>query len=48
MTKYRTIDTRTLKGLKQAERLHTTGWKMTQVGLYIIKFEKRIDKRKVS
>lgn len=38
MTKYKTVDTSTLKGLKQAERLHATGWIMYSVGLFIVKF----------
>lgn len=41
MTKYRIVDTSTLKGLKLAERLHANGWKMESVGLYLIMFSKR-------
>ena len=41
MTKYKSIDTSTLKGLKQAERLHANGWTCYSVGLFILKFYKR-------
>lgn len=41
MTKYRTVDTSTLKGLRTAERLHANGWITYSVGLFIIKFYKR-------
>lgn len=37
---YRTVDTSTLKGLKEAERLHTSGWKTASVGLFTIQFYK--------
>jgi hypothetical protein len=37
---YRTVDTSTLKGLKQAERLHQNGWKMGAQGLFSIQFYK--------
>ncbi len=39
---YKTIDTRTLKGLKQAEALKRNGWKIISVGLFTIKFEKGV------
>jgi len=39
--KYKTVDTSTLKGLKQAERLHRLGWKTIRVGLFLIYFEKK-------
>ncbi len=35
---YKTVDTSTLKGLEQAERLHQAGWKTGSVGLYLIQF----------
>ena len=35
---YKTVDTSTLKGLKQAERLHANGWKMGRVGLFTVQF----------
>jgi len=38
--RYKTVDTRTLKGLKHAERLHQQGWKMISVGLFRIQFFK--------
>jgi hypothetical protein len=38
--KYKTVDTSTLKGLKQAERLHQNGWKTIFVGLFLIYFSK--------
>ena len=41
MTKYRTVDTSTLKGLQLAERLHANGWIAYSVGLFLIKFYKR-------
>ena len=40
-TKYRTVDTSTLKGLQLAERLHTNGWKTARVGLFLIWFYKK-------
>ena len=44
-TKYKIVDTSTLKGLKEAERLHQNGWKMDRVGLFIIHFSKKIIKK---
>jgi len=38
-TKYKSINTKTLKGLKEAEKLQKTGWKIINMGLYIITFE---------
>jgi len=40
MFKYKTVDTSTLEGLKQAERLLENGWRIIQTGLYILVFEK--------
>lgn len=40
-TKYRIVDTSTLKGLKLAERLHVNGWKMDRVGLFLVWFSKK-------
>jgi len=40
-TEYRTVDTHTLAGLKQAERLHRAGWKQTSVSLFTIQFSRR-------
>lgn len=38
--KYRTIDTRTMKGLKEAERLKRNGWRIISAGFWTIIFEK--------
>jgi hypothetical protein len=35
---YKSVDTSTLKGLKEAEKLHTNGWVTASVGLFIVKF----------
>lgn len=43
MTKYETVDTSTLKGLRRAEYLHTHGWQTSCVGLFLIWFYKRGD-----
>jgi len=43
MTKYRTIDTSTLAGLEQAERLQAHGWKIIKSGLFLVWMEKRED-----
>lgn len=45
---YKLVDTSTLKGLKQAERLHANGWKIIATGLFTIQFqrEKKTKKRK--
>jgi hypothetical protein len=40
-TKYRTVDTSTLAGLKRAERLHASGWTLFSTGLFLLKFFKR-------
>lgn len=37
-TRYKSVDTRNLKGLKEAERLQRSGWKITGNGLYTIQF----------
>jgi len=39
--KYKMVDTSTLAGLKQAERLYANGWTITRSGLFLIWFEKR-------
>lgn len=46
-TVYRTVDTRTLKGLKEAERLKANGWTIGSVGLYTIEFYRKSKPRKV-
>jgi hypothetical protein len=43
--KYKTVDTRTLKGLKQAERLKANGWTIGSVGLWTIEFYKKVTKQ---
>ncbi len=37
---YKTADTSTLEGLKQAERLKAAGWKIISSGLFLIMFER--------
>lgn len=39
-TEYRTVDTTTLAGLKQAERLHAAGWTTERAGLFHIRFKR--------
>ena len=41
MTQYKTVDTSTLAGLKEAERLQRFGWTLYSVGLFLLKFYKR-------
>jgi hypothetical protein len=41
MNKYKTIDTRIDKGLKQAERLKRNGWEIVSIGFYTITFFKK-------
>lgn len=40
-TQYRTIDTSTLKGLREAERLKAAGWTIAYTGLFLIWFYKK-------
>jgi len=40
-TRYKLVDTSTLKGLKQAERLHVQGWLTARNGLFTVLFYKR-------
>jgi hypothetical protein len=40
-TRYRSVDTSTLRGLRAAERLKANGWICYSVGLFILKFYKR-------
>lgn len=42
---YRTVDTRTEKGLKEAEKLKAAGWEIGSVGLYTIQFFKKPTKK---
>lgn len=38
--RYKTVDTRTEKGLKQAESLKQRGWTLYSVGFYLLQFYK--------
>lgn len=40
MKDIRNIDTRTLEGLKRAERLTAQGWKAVSIGFTVITFER--------
>jgi hypothetical protein len=40
MTQYKTVDTSTLKGLKQAERLKARGWVIYRTGLFLVYMRK--------
>lgn len=42
-TKYRNVDTTTIKGIKEAERLKALGWIIYSVGLFRIQFYKRFN-----
>jgi hypothetical protein len=42
--KYKTVDTRTEKGLKQVERLKANGWKVGSIGKTVIELYKPIPK----
>lgn len=39
---YRMIDTSTLKGLKDAERLKASGWNIDRIGLFLIWFSRKV------
>lgn len=39
--KYRIVNTKTLEGLKEAEKLKRNNWKIINIGLYEIIFEKK-------
>ena len=39
--KYRTVDTSTLAGLKEAEKLKAAGWVIYRTGLFLVYFMKR-------
>lgn len=41
MTRYQSVDTSTLAGLKKAERLHAQGWTCYSVGMFTMKFSKK-------
>jgi hypothetical protein len=38
---YRMVDTSTLAGLEEAERLHARGWKVYASGLFLLYFQRR-------
>lgn len=38
---YRTVDTSTLAGLKEAERLQASGWQIVRSGLFLVYFSRR-------
>lgn len=40
-TEYRNVDTSTLQGLQEAERLKANGWVCYRVGLFILSFYRR-------
>lgn len=40
-TQYKTIDTSTLAGLKEAESLKANGWQIVRTGLFLVYFQKR-------
>ena len=37
---YRSIDTRTIQGIRAGERLQRAGWYIIRLGLYTIMFER--------
>lgn len=39
---YRTVDTRTVKGIEEAERLQAAGWKIVRSGMFSIQFERKV------
>ena len=38
---YRRVETRTVRGIEQAERLQRYGWRVIQSGLFFVLMEKR-------
>jgi len=40
--RYKIVDTRTEKGLKQAEKLKNTGWIIASIGFWMIQFYKEV------
>lgn len=46
MKEYKTVDTRSLKGLKEAERLKANNWIVGSVGLFTIQFYRDKPKKK--
>lgn len=45
---YKNVDTSTLRGLKEAERLHRAGWKTASVGLFRVRFYRKRPARRVN
>ena len=43
--KYKSVDTSTLEGLKEAERYKANGWKIISTGFYTIIFSKFFKKQ---
>lgn len=41
MTQYKTVDTSTLQGFKEAERLRANGWTVYRTGLFLLYFSKK-------
>ena len=41
MTQYRTVDTSTLAGLQEAEKLKAAGWQIYRSGLFLVYFLRR-------
>lgn len=42
---YKTVDTRTVQGIRQAERLKENGWRIIRSGLFSIQFEREKKKK---
>lgn len=40
-TDYKTVDTSTIHGIEEAERLQSQGWTCYSVGLFLLKFYRR-------
>jgi len=41
---YRTVDTSTIAGVEEADRLHANGWTTVRVGLFLIYFQRRTER----
>jgi hypothetical protein len=44
---YRTVDTTTVKGIEEAEKLQAAGWKMIRPGMFSIQFERKTAPKRV-
>jgi hypothetical protein len=40
-TEFKTVDTSTLAGLKEAERLKEEGWSIYRTGLFLVYFKRK-------